>query len=168
MAGDIKAISPCVKSASAKLVLDLHTVSAPSGEERTLGAAAQVERATRCCRRFDSGTQTCCGHATVMVLVSSGSGARVRGCLRAPGHFNPYPVADKAMWRSVSTKYAVSLQLRRAEHSQSQVITRRRAPLSQNVSMSRVLFLRIYGFWEGRRDRGAWRNADQRIRLPPD
>ena len=45
MVGDIKAISPCVKSASAKLFLDLHTVSAPSGEERTLGAAAQVERA---------------------------------------------------------------------------------------------------------------------------
>ena len=71
MVGDIKAISPCVKSASAKLFLDLHTVSAPSGEERTLNAAAQVERAARCCRRFDSGTQTWCGHATVMVLVSS-------------------------------------------------------------------------------------------------
>ena len=57
MVGGIKAISPCVKSASAKLFLDLHTVSAPSGEhdvERTLGAAAQVERAGRCCRRFDS------------------------------------------------------------------------------------------------------------------
>jgi hypothetical protein len=36
MIGCIKAISPCVKSASAKLFLDLHTVSAPSGEERTL------------------------------------------------------------------------------------------------------------------------------------
>ena len=46
MVGDIKAISPCVKSASAKLFLDLHTVSALSGEERTLNAAAQVERAT--------------------------------------------------------------------------------------------------------------------------
>jgi hypothetical protein len=35
MIGCIKAISPCVKSASAKLFLvDLHTVSAPSGEER--------------------------------------------------------------------------------------------------------------------------------------
>ena len=45
MVGDIKAISPCVKSASAKLFLDLHTVSALSGEERTLNAAAQVERA---------------------------------------------------------------------------------------------------------------------------
>ena len=76
MVGDIKAISPCVKSASAKLFLDLHTVSAPSGEERTLGAAAQVERAARCCRRFDSGTQTWCGHATVMVLVSSASALR--------------------------------------------------------------------------------------------
>ena len=53
MVGDIKAISPCVKSASAKLFLDLHTVSAPSGEERMLNAAAQVERAGRCCRRQD-------------------------------------------------------------------------------------------------------------------
>ena len=56
MVGDIKAISPCVKSASAKLFLDLHTVLAPSGEERTLGAAAQVERAALCFRRF-SGAQ---------------------------------------------------------------------------------------------------------------
>ena len=46
MVGGTKAISPCVKSASAKLFLDLHTVSVPSGEERTLNAAAQVERAT--------------------------------------------------------------------------------------------------------------------------
>ena len=90
MVGVIKAISPCVKSASAKLFLDLHTVSAPSGEERTLGAAAQVERAGRCCRRFDSGTQTRCGSATVMVLVSSASGPRVRGCPRAPLYFHPY------------------------------------------------------------------------------
>ena len=58
MVGDIKAISPCVKSASAKLFLDLHTVSAPSGEERPLSASAQVERAARCCRRFDSDTTT--------------------------------------------------------------------------------------------------------------
>ena len=44
---------------------------APSGEERTLDIFAQVERAGRCCRRFDSGTHAWCGHATVMVLVSS-------------------------------------------------------------------------------------------------
>ena len=36
MVGDIKTISPCVKSASAKLFLDLHTVLAPRDEERTL------------------------------------------------------------------------------------------------------------------------------------
>jgi len=36
MVGCIKDISPCVKSASAKLFPDLHTMSAPSGEERTL------------------------------------------------------------------------------------------------------------------------------------
>ena len=74
MLGCIKAISPCVKSASAKLFPDLHTVSAPSGEERTLGAAAQVERAERCCRCFDSDTRAWCGSVTVMVLVSSASG----------------------------------------------------------------------------------------------
>ena len=48
MVGDIKAISPCVKSASAKLFLDLHTVLALSGEERTLDTSAQVERAALC------------------------------------------------------------------------------------------------------------------------
>jgi len=67
-----KAISPCVKSASAKLFLDLHTVSAPSGEERKLGAAAQVERTRgQCCRRFDGGTHACCGRAAVVILVPS-------------------------------------------------------------------------------------------------
>ena len=49
MIGCIKAISPCVKSASAKLFLDLHTVLAPSGEERRPGAAAQAERAPHVC-----------------------------------------------------------------------------------------------------------------------
>ena len=83
MVGGIKAISPCVKSASPKLFLDLHTVSAPSGEERTLDAAAQVERAALCFRRSDSGTHAWCGHATVMVLVSSASGPRVSGCICA-------------------------------------------------------------------------------------
>eukprot|EP00964_Phaeocystis_antarctica_P052120 scaffold30493_cov64-Phaeocystis_antarctica.AAC.1 len=92
MIGCIKAISLCVKSASAKLFLDLHTVLALSGEERTLGAAAQVERAALCFRHSDSGTHAWCGHATVMVLVSSASGPRVRGCPRAPRYFGPYPV----------------------------------------------------------------------------
>ena len=89
MVGCIKAISPCVKSASAKLFLDLHTMSAPSGEERTLSASAQVERAARCCRCFDSDTQTRCGSVTVMVLASSASGPRVGSCIRAPLYFHP-------------------------------------------------------------------------------
>ena len=93
MVGDIKAISPCVKSASAKLFLDLHTVSAPSGEERTLDAAAQVERAARCCCRFNSDTQARCGSVTVMVLLSSASGPRVSGCTRAPRYFGTHPVS---------------------------------------------------------------------------
>ena len=94
MIGCIKAISPCVKSASAKLFLDLHTVLAPSGEERTLGAAAQVERARWCCRRFHSDTQTRCGSVTALVLVSSASGPRVSGCIRAPRYFGPHPVGE--------------------------------------------------------------------------
>ena len=98
MIGCIKAISPCVKSASAKLFLDLHTVLAPSGEERTLGAAAQVERARWCCRRFDSGTHAWCGHATVMVLVSSASGPRVSGCIRAPRYFHPHTLFMHLKW----------------------------------------------------------------------
>ena len=60
MIGCIKAISPCVKSASAKLFLDLHTVLAPSGEERTLEEAAQVERAAWCCGQRNRNTPTSC------------------------------------------------------------------------------------------------------------
>ena len=45
MVGGIKASSPGMKSMSADMFLDLLTMSAPSGEERKLGAAAQVERA---------------------------------------------------------------------------------------------------------------------------
>ena len=45
MVGGIKASSPGMKSMSADMFLDLPTMSAPSGEERKLGAAAQVERA---------------------------------------------------------------------------------------------------------------------------
>ena len=41
MVGGIKAVSPWLKSASEKLLMGLPTVLAPSGEERTLGAAAQ-------------------------------------------------------------------------------------------------------------------------------
>jgi len=45
MVGGTKAISPWVKSASAELFPDLHTMSAPSGEEHTLEEAAQVPSA---------------------------------------------------------------------------------------------------------------------------
>ena len=47
MVGGIKAISSCVKSASAKLFLDLNTVLATSGEERTLNAAPHRSNALR-------------------------------------------------------------------------------------------------------------------------
>jgi hypothetical protein len=104
MIGCIKAISPCVKSASAKLFLDLHTVSAPSGEERTLGAAAQVERTGRCCRRFDGRTHAWCGRAAVMVLVPSASGPRVSGVPRAFVNFRPYPVYTRCRRKLLDMK----------------------------------------------------------------
>ena len=90
--GCIEAINSGVKSASAELSSDFLTVSALSGAERTLDAAAQLERAARCCRAPDSSTHACCGSATVLVLVSSASGPRVSGCIRAFGYFNPHPV----------------------------------------------------------------------------
>ena len=75
------------------LFLDLHIIHVgASGEERTLSAAAQVERAGWYCRRFDSDTQARCGSVTVMVLVSSASGPRVRGCPHAPRYFRPSPL----------------------------------------------------------------------------
>ena len=48
MVGGIKPSSPGVKSMSEDMFLDLPTMSAPSGEERRTGAAAQVERAGLC------------------------------------------------------------------------------------------------------------------------
>ena len=50
MVGGIKASSPGMKSMSADMFLDLPTMSAPSGEERTPRTSAQVERA--CKRRW--------------------------------------------------------------------------------------------------------------------
>ena len=89
MVGSIKAISPCVKSPSAKLFLDLHTVSAPSGEERTLGlgrwgAAAQVasERTGWCCRRFDCRTHA--SGVAVRLSLSWSHQPQGRACAAAP------------------------------------------------------------------------------------
>ena len=45
MVGGIKASSPGMKSMSEDMFLDLPTMVAPSGEERTPNASAQVERA---------------------------------------------------------------------------------------------------------------------------
>ena len=92
MIGGIKASSHGMKSMSADMFLDLPTKSAPSGEERRTDASAQVERAGWCCRRPDSGTHTCWGRATVMVLVSPSSGPRVGGCPELWTDFGPYPV----------------------------------------------------------------------------
>ncbi len=87
MVGGIKASSPGMKSMSADMFLDLLTMSAPSGEERKLGAAAQVERAGLCLRRF-SGTRLCAAEAAA----SETSGLSVGDCPRAWRYFRPYPV----------------------------------------------------------------------------
>ena len=58
MVGGIKASSPGMKSMSEDMFLDLPTMLAPSGEARKLGAAAQVERAGLCLRRFSAAQPT--------------------------------------------------------------------------------------------------------------
>ena len=92
----ITAFGPSALSMAAKLLLRLHTGSASSDEERTPGAAAQVERVARCCCHLDSGTRACSGRATVTVLVSFASAPRVRGCTRSRRYFPPHPVVMHA------------------------------------------------------------------------
>ena len=88
MIGCIKAISPCVKSASAELFPDLHTMAAPSGEERTPSAFVQVERDALCLRRFSCvHSRVYCG-CTAEAGVLEASGPSVSGCTRAPRYFH--------------------------------------------------------------------------------
>jgi hypothetical protein len=94
MIGCIKAISPCVKSASAKLFPDLHTMSAPSGEERRTSASAQVERARWCCRRFDSGT-----HARSVAMPLSWSWSHLTHCAKAASASHPCELHCREMVR---------------------------------------------------------------------
>jgi hypothetical protein len=98
---------PC-RRALAVLRVRVHTVRELQGEEEAAAAAAEkaaaaaaekaaaekaaaekaaaaaAEKAARCCRCSDGGMHAWCGHATVMVLVSSASGTHVSGCIRAP------------------------------------------------------------------------------------
>ena len=92
--GCIEAINSGVKSASAELSSDFFSVSALSGADRTLDTCAQLERAARSCRAPDGRTHAWCGHAAVMVLVSSASGPRVSGCIRESAKLRPSPVLD--------------------------------------------------------------------------
>ena len=71
-----------MKSASANVFLDLLTMLALSDELRTLNESAQVERAARRSRCFDSDTRARCGSVTVEELVSSASGLSVPRCIR--------------------------------------------------------------------------------------
>ena len=70
---------------SAKLLLDLHTVSAPSGEERTLGAAAHRWNALRYASAASAAHPQpgVYGGCAAEAGVSEASGSRVSGCPRA-------------------------------------------------------------------------------------
>ena len=69
MVGGIKASSPGMKSMSADMFLDLPTMSAPSGEERTPNASAQVERAGLCLRRFSGAQPVSYTHLTLTTIL---------------------------------------------------------------------------------------------------
>ena len=94
---------------SAELSLDLLTVSALSGEERVLDAAAQssVLHVARCCRAPGSDTRARCDSVTVtvMVLVSSASGPRVSGCIRDPRNFTVIRTPNVHNMLSAPLKY---------------------------------------------------------------
>ena len=79
---------------------------APSGEERTRDTSAQVERAALCFRHSDSGTHAWCGHATVMVLVSSAAGPRVSGCIRGWRQIGQTVLLDKLVASDACATYA--------------------------------------------------------------
>ena len=83
MVGGIKASSPGMKSMSADMFLDLPTMSAPSGEERTPDASAQVERAGLCLRRFSAAHSRVYGACAAEAAASETSGLSVGGCIRA-------------------------------------------------------------------------------------
>ena len=100
MVGGIKASSPGMKSMSADMFLDLLTMSAPSGEERTPNASAQVERAgwgvgyasaasALHSRRY--------GACSAEAAASEAFGLSVGGCIRACRDFRPYPVGGRVV-----------------------------------------------------------------------
>ena len=81
--GCTEAINSWVKTASAELSPDFHTVSALSGAERTTSASAQLERAARSCRAPDSDTRTRCGSITVSLSWSWSHQAQGRAYVSA-------------------------------------------------------------------------------------
>ena len=83
-----------MKSMSADMFLDLPTMLAPTGEERTpADASAQVERAGLCLRRF-SGAQRSrvCGACAAEAAASEALGLSVGGCTRARRYYGRDPV----------------------------------------------------------------------------
>ena len=66
-----------MKTMSADMFLDLLTMSAPSGEERTPNASAQVERAGLCLPRFSGVHSRVCGACTAEAAASEALGSAV-------------------------------------------------------------------------------------------
>jgi len=93
MVGGIKVSSPSRKSMSADMFLDLPTISAPNGEERTPRTSAQVERAGLCqpppLQRCTARRYRAC---TAKAAASESLGLSVGGCPRARRYFGPRPV----------------------------------------------------------------------------
>ena len=83
MVGVIKASSPGMKSMSADMFLDLPTMLAPSGEERTPNASAQVERAGLCLRRFSAAHSRVYGACAAEAKASETSLRAERGRLHS-------------------------------------------------------------------------------------
>ena len=91
MVGGIKPSSPGVKSMSEDMFLDLPTMSAPSGEERRTGAAAQVERAGYASAASAVHSRVY-GACTAEAAASESSRLSVGGCIRSRRYFGPHPV----------------------------------------------------------------------------
>ena len=96
MVGVIKASSPGMKSMSADMFLDLLTMSAPSGEERKLGAAARGRARWAMPPPLQRSTAGCARACSAEAAASESSGLSVGGC---PGRamvlvrlVGPYPV----------------------------------------------------------------------------
>ena len=87
------------KNGSLAPLLTLHALVGASICGAQTGAVTQVERVTRCDRRFHARIRTPHEGARVKVAVSCAAGPRLRRCTRARRYFRPYPVeGERSVW----------------------------------------------------------------------